>query len=299
MEWTWLEDFVALVEAQNFSRAAERRNVAQSAFSRRIRALEDWVGAPLFDRGTHRITLTAAGIAFQPVVAGTMQLLSQGRGDAQRAAAQQEGALRVAATYGLSQNFFPGWLQAIEAAQPVGAVRLLSNSLQACEQLLLQGEADFLLCHHHPVAPGRLGDERFRSVVLGHDVLIALVRPELAADLRLPGSAETPLPHLSYSTESGMGRIMAAARGAAGPLAWLEPVFTSHVASVLQAMCEAGRGIAWLPERQAAAALAAGTLVRAGDVAWDIPMQIRLFRPRARQGEMAELVWASAIGAAA
>jgi DNA-binding transcriptional LysR family regulator len=93
-----------------------------------------------------------------------------------------------------------------------------------------------------------------------------------------------------------MGRIMASARGAAGPLAWLEPVFTSHVASVLQTMCEAGRGVAWLPERSIGAAMAAGTLVRAGDAAWNIPVEIRLYRPRAAQSALAETVWQVAAG---
>ena len=47
MELVWLEDFLALAEALNFSRAAEARHVTQPAFSRRIRALEGWIGAAL------------------------------------------------------------------------------------------------------------------------------------------------------------------------------------------------------------------------------------------------------------
>ena len=49
MEFIWLEDFLALVDSGNFSRAAELRHVTQPAFSRRIRALEDWVGVDLFE----------------------------------------------------------------------------------------------------------------------------------------------------------------------------------------------------------------------------------------------------------
>jgi hypothetical protein len=58
MELDWLEDFLALVEHQHFGRAAEARNVSQPAFSRRIRLLETWLGAPLFNRDTHRVALT-------------------------------------------------------------------------------------------------------------------------------------------------------------------------------------------------------------------------------------------------
>ena len=48
MELIWLEDFLMLADTLNFSRAAELRHVTQPAFSRRIRALEGWVGADLF-----------------------------------------------------------------------------------------------------------------------------------------------------------------------------------------------------------------------------------------------------------
>lgn len=57
MNLSWLEDFLALAESGNFSRAAERRHMTQPAFSRRIRAFEDWLGVALFDRGSHPVTL--------------------------------------------------------------------------------------------------------------------------------------------------------------------------------------------------------------------------------------------------
>jgi DNA-binding transcriptional LysR family regulator len=50
MNLIWLEDFLALAATGNFSRAAEDRHSSQPAFSRRIRALEEWVGVDLFDR---------------------------------------------------------------------------------------------------------------------------------------------------------------------------------------------------------------------------------------------------------
>ena len=64
MELIWLEDYLALAETLNFSRAAEARHVTQPAFSRRIRALENWVGADLFARTTHGVALTPAGEHF-------------------------------------------------------------------------------------------------------------------------------------------------------------------------------------------------------------------------------------------
>ena len=50
MNLSWLEDFLVLSASGNFSRAADERHMTQPAFSRRIRALEEWLGADLFDR---------------------------------------------------------------------------------------------------------------------------------------------------------------------------------------------------------------------------------------------------------
>ncbi|MEL0519326.1 LysR family transcriptional regulator, partial [Neisseria gonorrhoeae] len=61
MQLKWLEDFVALEQTRNFSRAAELRNVTHPAFGRRIKALEAWAGTPLIERGSSPVTLTAAG----------------------------------------------------------------------------------------------------------------------------------------------------------------------------------------------------------------------------------------------
>ena len=64
MQLAWLEDFVELARTRNFSRAAENRFVTSPAFGRRIRALEEWVGAPLAER-KQPVSLTPAGMLQQ------------------------------------------------------------------------------------------------------------------------------------------------------------------------------------------------------------------------------------------
>lgn len=50
MELKWLEDLVALAESASLTEAAERRNVTQPAFTRRIKVIERWLGTEVFDR---------------------------------------------------------------------------------------------------------------------------------------------------------------------------------------------------------------------------------------------------------
>jgi DNA-binding transcriptional LysR family regulator len=296
MDFAWLEDFIALADCGHFSRAAERRNVSQPAFSRRVRMLEEWVGAPLFNRDTHRVELTPAGVEFKPIAEDVVRRVVSARDLVREVAGVSASRLRFACTNVLSLTFFPDWLQHIEGDAPLGAsISLVTDNMVDCEKLMLEGNAQFLLCHHHPAAPTVMDSAYFRSVNVGQDALVPVSAP---TDRRtgealhaLPGSAEAPVAHLAFSPASGMGRIVASTRATDGPPAWLNSIFTAHLAMVLLTMARSGRGLAWLPLSLVERDLKSGDLVRSGSEEWDIPMQIRLFRPRARQTAAAEAFW--------
>jgi len=58
-------------------------------------------------------------------------------------------------------------------------------------------------------------------------------------------------------------------------------------------MARAGDGLAWLPRTLAEDDISAGLLVEAGDADLKIPIEIRLFRPAARQSHAVEAIWAA------
>jgi LysR family transcriptional regulator, low CO2-responsive transcriptional regulator len=65
MDFDQLETFLEVARHNSFSRAAEKRFRTQPAVSSQIRALEEEVGARLFDRSGGKVALTAAGKVFQ------------------------------------------------------------------------------------------------------------------------------------------------------------------------------------------------------------------------------------------
>lgn len=79
-----LQCFEAAVRHLSFTRAAEELNLTQSAVSRQIRGLEDFIGRPLFERVKQRLVLTVAGEAYAAAVqdvldraeAATLQLMA-------------------------------------------------------------------------------------------------------------------------------------------------------------------------------------------------------------------------------
>lgn len=286
MDSEWLEDFLALLDSGGFSRAAEKRAVSQPSFSRRIRSLEDWVGATLIDRSTHTIRLTSAGERFRVVAEETLRRLQLGREEARAVAKASSETLRFASTHVLSLTFFPAWLRRLEAEQPTSTtIELTADNMVSCERLMVEGKAQFLLCHHHEAAATRLGND-FRSVQLGEDVLLPVVAPGI-----LNGDDPGDAPQLCFTAESGMGRILTAAWAAAGRAPPSRPIFASHLASVLTAMARDGRGIAWSALSLVQDDLESGRLVRAATPDNDVPIEIRLWRPRARQSPAAEALW--------
>lgn len=288
MELNWLEDFLSLAEAGNFSRAAESRHMTQPAFSRRIRALEDWAGVTLFDRSTQPVRLTAAGEQFLPAARDVLRHLAQGREEARQAEQAETATLTFAATQALSLTYFPGWLRGLDIAARLGAIRLISGSMQAGEDMLLQGQSQFLLCHGPAAMANRLPPERFSHRVLAADRLLPVRAADAAHDLK-----GKEAPYLSYAEESGLGRIVAAMLSQRAHAPVLRPVFISPLATVLQAMARDGRGLAWLPESLIAEDLAKGQLVPAGDESWSVPVEIRLYRPRERASRIAEEFWSA------
>jgi DNA-binding transcriptional LysR family regulator len=293
MELIWLEDYLALAESLNFSRAADARHVTQPAFSRRIRALEDWVGAKLFSRTTHRVLLTPAGEHFRTQAEVLTRALQQLRRDTLDVAGREAALVSFAATHALSFTFFPKWIRGNERILALGSLNLISDSMQACEQIMLRGDAQFLLCHYHLDMSTRLEPRQFKSIVVGADTLIPLSAPRDSGAPRWSLHGGGSVRYLAYGAQSGLGRIILASRTTEDRAFVLERVFTSHLAATLLSMVRAGDGVAWLPRTLAEEDIAAGRLVEAGDPQLDIPIEIRLFRPVARQSRTAEAVWSA------
>ncbi len=291
MELRWLEDYLVLAETLNFSRASEIRHITQPAFSRRIRALEDWVGTPLFSRTTHVVALTPAGEHFRIHAEALARQSHQLRRDTHEIGQSTKSGLTFAATHALSFTFFPGWVRRFDDMLTMGTFNLVSDSLERCEQFMLRGDAQFLLCHYHPAMGSALDDTGFARIKVGQDILIPMSAPAPDGTAKWHPGLGTNIPWLAYSTQSGLGRIVTAEEAPKHAKLASKAGFTSHLAATLLSMVKAGTGIAWLPRTLAASELEEGSLVPFGGPELQIPVDICLFRPKARQKHLVEKFW--------
>jgi LysR family transcriptional regulator, hypochlorite-specific transcription factor HypT len=296
MNLSWLDDFLALVESGNFSRAAEERHMTQPAFSRRIRALEEWLDVELFDRGSQPAKLTAAGEWFRDTANRLLTQVARLPGEARAAAESHSTALRFAATHALSFSFLPGWLRGLETQISVGPISLISDVLARCEAMLLQRQVHFVLCHAHALSSSELDARDYPFVSVGTDVLVPVSAPDSESRPRhdlTRATAAAPLQLLSYSAESGIGRILRHVHGPALDRCPVRSTVKAHLASVLRTMALDGRGMAWLPRTLIVDDLASGRLLEAAPLEWRIVVDVRLYRDRSTLGKAAEDFWAS------
>ncbi|MES2968754.1 MAG: LysR family transcriptional regulator [Pseudomonadota bacterium] len=298
MESRWLEDFLSLVDTRNFSRSAQARYTTQPAFSRRIKSLEEWVGAQLFNRATQPISLTLSGERFRPVAEDVLRRLYQGREEARRIGDVSANTIRFASTHSLSLNFYPGWLRSVELRSHTFNTRLDTGQFNDCIHLLQRGDCHFLMCYTHPMIQMHLPPEHFTSKVVLRDRLVPVTLPDSAGQAidKLPGTQDEPVHYLAYSETSAIGRVVDHLMSNPPEPLHLKRVFVTHMAAVLKEMSAEGRGTAWLPQSHLTQDFANGTLVRAGDARWDIPIDVRLIRSRDPLPDVSEELWSLMAG---
>ena len=274
--------------------------MTQPAFSRRIRALEEWLGTELFDRSSQPAKLTAAGEWFRDAAHDLMARVARVPGEAKAVAEAQSTTLRFAATHALSFTFMPGWLRGLESRIAVGPVTLVSDVFARCEAMLLQSQVQFVLSHAHALSSSELQSQEYPFVSIGTDVLMPVSAPDTEGRPRhelTRATAASPVQVLTYSLESGIGRILRDVRGLALNRWPTQSVVQAHLASVLRTMALDGRGMAWLPQILIVEDLASGRLLDAAPEEWRIETDIRLYRDRSPLGKAAEVFWANVPGA--
>lgn len=286
MELKWLEDFLSIANTRSFSRSAETRNVTQSAFSRRIRSLELWLGTELLDRSTYPVSLTADGRAFRESAEEIVRLSYQGRASlGGRKDILPPASISLTALHTLTVTFVPRWLGGLR--QHVGDLgsRILPENYALCIQALVEGGYDFLLTFHHPSVPVPLDPTRFPCVPVGHDSLAAVASADRITGWRAAGR----LPLLQYSRGSFLGLLTSLAQGQPGaPETFIAHVNENSMAEAMKFMALEGHGITWLPRSLIENEIAQGRLLV---VAPELPMEIRLYRNGARARSIVERVW--------
>jgi DNA-binding transcriptional LysR family regulator len=298
VEFSWLEDFISLASTGNFSRSAEERNISQSAFSRRIRALEHWLGTEVIDRSRFPTTLTPAGHSFYQTALDVVRILQRERAQFRGLVKRDARTIQICATHTLAIHFAPGWIAALRQTDGKGElnVKMMAADLHDCGQALMEGACDLVLAYNTSAVPSMFGMTRFETMRIGADMVVPVSAAGEDGKARhaIDAAGDEPFPLLAYSNNSYLGRLVGSALESWDLGRRARPSYESSLVEALKGMALAGEGIAWLPRSAIAFELAAGRLVTcAGHAEYDLPVEIRAFRRAERERSIVEHVWRS------
>ena len=125
MELRHLRYFVAIGEEENYRRAAQRLNVAQTALSTQMKDLEAELGFKLFDRLPRGVKLSVAGKLFLEDARRILQQVSEAAARAARVARGQSGTLRIGFTENASwHGVVPDALRVFRQRHPDAELQL-------------------------------------------------------------------------------------------------------------------------------------------------------------------------------
>ncbi len=143
MEYRQLRYFVAVAEELNFSRAARRLNISQPPLSMQIRAMEEEIGTPLFERTRRRVEMTEAGRVLLEQARASLAQLERAAELARRAGRGEAGELRVAFTGSVPLvDAFARIVRAFRQSVPLARLELTHQSTGQQLQALLARRLD-------------------------------------------------------------------------------------------------------------------------------------------------------------
>jgi len=237
-----LRYFVEVARKQGFTRASESLHITQPAISKKVKALEEELGAPLLLREGRRVRLTEAGRLVLERAQGVLDALRVIEEEVVELAALRRGRLRVGMPPVVGVAFLPTLLAEYHRLYPNIALELREEGSHNIEALVLNRDLDVGAV----VLPT---DERaFATMPFVHEELRAVFHPShpLARRRTVALRELAEVPFVLYRPEFALhGHIVDACRRAG---------FTPTVVSesshwdFIVAMVAANIGVALLPQ---------------------------------------------------
>ncbi len=139
-----LEYFISVAETLNFTRAAAKCFISQTAMTQQIRALEKTVGVPLFIRDKHHVELTAAGRVYLNEARMIVNRSNEALRMARLASEGIEGELAIGFIRGYGQSDFSRLLRTFHATYPGIRINLLRDNMSILMDRLRNRDCDLI-----------------------------------------------------------------------------------------------------------------------------------------------------------
>lgn len=294
MDLNWIKDFRTLAETRSFSLAARRRNISQSAFSKRIRSLEVVLGGELIIRKLQPLSLTPLGKQFLIDSGQILESIEKAESNAEKILGRSSNAINFTGATSLAQSFYPAWITAKKANLPNMVPQMISSRRLTDEMISLQkGDVDFLLTYAAPDDLSGFDGAAFEFLTLGTEEVMPVCAPAPDGSplFNIDDPGPGPIPFLSRLDGSYVGALVKARLQSAN--LQMVSAYAGANGENLIGLLLHGNGVCWMPRDRIRFELERGQLVAAGGAHWNIPVEVRLYRRASRDRRIVETFWAS------
>lgn len=261
VDFAVIEAFLAVVQFDGFTRAADALHLSQPALSRRIGLLENDLGQPVFERGRRGARLTDAGRTFLPHAQAALASLRDGAAAVKALAQGDGGRLTLAIVGTLASTELTAQLRRFYGDHPRLQVLLRTGSSAEVSSLVRRGEATLGLRYFSDPAPDIVSRDLYREALVvvgaaGHPLADA----RRIAPARLREESWAAFPPRRGSADDPFGQVVARSLARAG-LDGSDVVIVDSL-TAQKRLVEAGFGLALVPESSVREELGLQTLRR-------------------------------------
>ena len=183
-----LRSFIVMAESESVSQAARKLYVAQSALSKKLKALETECGATLIERDHHNFRLTESGKIMYARALKIVELADAAVADARGADTAAGGTLNVAVTPSLATGVLRDVLKVFTEQHPDVTVRIYEAATPALLARLEDGTCDVAL-----VRTPYTGSPAYEVDIIHNDRMVVLSAEKLPSTLDYAALLSMPL----------------------------------------------------------------------------------------------------------
>lgn len=277
MELKWFEDVLILLEEKSLTRAAQRRNITQPAFSRRIRAFEHWLGTEILDRKANTVEVNASLLANEDEIKALVHRTHELRSRMKNFVPERKN-VTVTMQHALIFSAFPDIANLTRAHMSGVSFRLRAGNRAECISVLLRGDASILLCYEDDTVYALPFDETIVRAEWGLDRLVLVGGGSLRYLATPSGGLPESTPAIVYPENSHFGEILSHHNKPFSTReGTLNPACETAFSAGIKEMALSGIGVAWLPMSMVYKEIENGKLAQFSNAHPSVPLKITFY----------------------
>lgn len=286
----WLTDFIELARTRSFTRAAENRNVTHPAFGRRIKALEDWAGAPLIQR-TVPIDFTAEGLIVLETATEIIETLRLLRERLDSTSKSREPDLKISTGVAISSTFFPQWLKDITDTMGYFSTRIIAGNHQKAIAALANQEADILIAYSSYHTRLKLNPAQYDWIIIASEDLVPVSGISGNGKPLFNGKKGVASPYIGFTKTTALHPIITRHLSTLPIKPNIKLVHETDSYSSVVELVATGMGMAWLPLRLVQPHLDTKRLCLIDEPSWLAKLDIALYRRKFFNHKFVNKLW--------